>query len=196
MDDRRFDQLARDLVRETSGRRGLLKALAAGAVAAGLGRLGLREAAAGGGGVGDSCDTSAQCRGGLRCCDGFCRDIRSDERFCGSCRRSCRRGEACRNGGCFQTCRTNGRVCDEAACGTLCGCNPQTGGQGTICESLAESCGELEACSSDADCRLGRVCVNEGCCANKPRVCARPCDSETTARAMVAQGVQARGRGR
>jgi len=62
VDNATFDGLTRSLVERTS-RRGVTKALAGGALAAVLGRLGLEEAAA-------CVSTGRRCGNGKKCCDG------------------------------------------------------------------------------------------------------------------------------
>jgi hypothetical protein len=182
MDDQRFDALAKTLSR--TSRRRALRLFAGGALGAALTRVGLSSAGAqdgtvtasgSGGGTGDRCNDSHDCKRGLRCCGSRCRSISTDENNCGSCGTKCGAGETCVNGGCFRNCRSARQgVCNTNACGSLCGCNTTLSGAG-VCESLRGSCTDARACNSNSDCRSGQLCVNDSCCAGKPKVCARPC---------------------
>ncbi len=98
MDGRRFDDLAR-LYAAVPTRRGLLSAVAGGALGA---LLGAGEAAAACRPKGKTCGGSAgKCCARLRCCGGRCRDLRSDKSNCGACRRPCTApGSACVGGAC------------------------------------------------------------------------------------------------
>jgi hypothetical protein len=92
LDGKRFDYLARALGEQTD-RRGMAKAAAGGALALlGLGALGRNAVTAASGGFdGDTCETNADCRKGLRCKGaGRCRYKAS----CGG-----KKGDACKNSG-------------------------------------------------------------------------------------------------
>lgn len=186
MDDRRFDALTRVLSEGQSGRRRVVKGLVGGALAGVLGRFGMGTADAQDveASAARRCKNDRQCRrDSERCCNGRCLNILNDRRVCGGCGQRCGTGEACVNGACVRACRT-GRagVCDADDCGDLCGCNTIfNGGNGaTYCLSVRGSCANARACNRNADCPTGLVCVNDGCCAGKPRVCTRPCDTRGT----------------
>ncbi len=177
-----------------------------GAAAAALGLLGLGAAGAGAQDTtcrsrGQTCGASApegsgRCCGNLRCCQAesgtfFCRDILTDENNCGGCAPAggcqtdpcpnvCGGEEVCLHGACFSRCEGSPRAgtcpsgntfrCEQDNCACV------RRGDRQICESQVEGCAELEACQTNADCPVGRLCVNEGCCRNKPFVCVRPCN--------------------
>lgn len=194
MEDRRFDELTRVLSEGQSGRRRLVKGVLGGGLAAVLGRLGMGSADAQEVGVaaGQRCRTNRQCNRNERCCaNGRCLNILNDPRACGRCGVRCAAGETCVNGACIRPCRT-GRpgVCDADDCGTLCGCNTlfDRGSGASYCLSVRGSCDNAIACRTHSDCRRGNVCVNDGCCAGKPRVCAPACDSSTAAASTSTAG--------
>jgi hypothetical protein len=47
-----------------------------------------------------ACGLGPACDGGMACCTGMCRDVSSDVRHCGRCRRQCSAGQDCRAGQC------------------------------------------------------------------------------------------------
>lgn len=191
MDDRRFDELTRTLSAGPTGRRRVVKGLVGGAVATVLGRFGLGSADAQDveASAARRCRSNRQCRDTQRCCNGRCINVLNDERACGDCGVRCGANETCVNGACLSSCR-GGRpgVCDADDCGTLCGCNTIfNGGNGaTYCLSVRGSCSNVRACNSNTDCPSGLVCVNDGCCPGKPRVCTRPCSTRGTRTADAA----------
>lgn len=177
MDGQRFDALTKSL--SSTSRRRALRLLAGGALGGVLAKVGLAEAAAQEtAAVGDRCRRNRDCDRNERCCNRRCINVLSDERACGACGNRCGSGETCINGACFRSCRgARPGVCNTNSCGNLCGCNTTfNGGNGDgVCESLRGSCTDARVCDQNTDCRDGEICVNDGCCAGKPRVCARPC---------------------
>lgn len=189
MDDRRFDELTRQ-VGELVDRRSTIKGVVGGALAALLGSVGLAEAGHRdrrrrrrrdrGGREGDRCGgNDGDCRRGLRCCSRRCRDIRNDPDNCGDCAVRCRGSDrVCRNGGCFITCSGTAGICNTSACGTDCGCGALNQSPSvSVCKDSTERCTSLRTCTRDSDCPFGRACVDENCCANprERRLCLRPC---------------------
>lgn len=187
MDHRNFDRLAREAA-ATPSRRAMVRLLAAGVAGGALARLGLGAAEAqvdveaqGSRGVGERCNRTRQCQRGLKCCGRRCRDVLTDRSRCGNCNRTCDRDtQVCRNGRCFDTCRgAQPGVCDTRACAPLCGCNALADTGEGVCEDTGIRCSAARSCTTDANCDRGEACVDEGCCAGKPRICARPCGSRS-----------------
>ncbi len=189
MDGQRFDGLTRDLA-SSRNRRQALKLLAGGTLGAVLARFGLEQASAQEGVGTDGveadrvrrCRRNNDCRQNEQCCNRRCRDVLNDDRFCGDCNTRCADNEICRNGACFETC-LQGRpgVCDLRGCGDFCGCNPPAGSQSGVCSNTSGSCNDVPECETDRDCRDGKVCIDNGCCPGKPRVCLRACSTRATA---------------
>jgi hypothetical protein len=95
MEARRFDSFVRLITEEQVSRRGALRRLAGGALAAGLARPGLEQAAA------KACKNDNDCpRRDERCCDRKCIDVSNNEKHCGKCGRQCGEGEKCKGGRC------------------------------------------------------------------------------------------------
>jgi len=121
MDQQRFDSLARSIAASPQGRRNLLRALIGGGITAATATSGAagatcrRKDDSCGGGRGPCC-------GDLRCCNGRCRNVRTDERFCGNCETACVAADqqVCRDGGC--TCPDGRPDCGGQCCGPTCSC--------------------------------------------------------------------------
>lgn len=180
MDEQRFDWLTRRLG-ATADRRMALKGFAAGLLG-----LSLADGAEQVLGTNNRCNRQRDCRADQKCCNGRCRDVLTDPRFCGDCNTKCRgREQTCRNGGCFQVCRgAVAGTCDIDGCAGLCGCNFVNNGL-NVCEFMGESCSDLRSCNNDGDCPSGRVCANEGCCgAGKTSVCVQPCKAHVSTAAL------------
>ena len=192
MEDDRFDDWTRALATSRTRRR-FGAALAAGAVAALLGRPAGAAAA--------RCRTDRQCSVNFpKCCGGRCRDTSADPQNCGQCNRICDEDEVCRNGECRSTCPGRQVRCgrrrecvdlqtDPSNCGRCgrecllnetcergeCTCSgqrcPGPDGSPKCCPDGATCCGTSTGC-----CPREGVCVNNGrsCC---PRTHPQWCDS-------------------
>ncbi len=162
MDSNRFDDLLRHLV-ATKSRRNMLRLL--GSTALGSFALLRRDDAAAEheewpGCTGRRCgDGRGGCCRGHKCCNGRCRNVRWDNRFCGNCRTACdtTQGEYCEFGECVcgegvscgDRCCQYGETCCSGACcaeGKTCTGEPQTC---QACPTGANACdGEALACAS------------------------------------------------
>ena len=122
MDGDCFDTLARSLTKP-AGRRVVLRALAGGAVAAAVARIGVKEAAAGCRLVGERCKERDDCCSNTRCkngtcvcqsgytnCSGRCRDLNNSRTSCGTCGNRCLSSEVCQSGNC---CRPSFTLCTD-----------------------------------------------------------------------------------
>lgn len=187
MDGQRFDGLTRDLA-SSRNRRQALKLLAGGTLGAVLARFGLEQASAQEGIEAEGveadrarrCRRNRDCRDDERCCNDRCRNVLIDENHCGDCATRCGRNEICSNGACFQTClQARPGVCNDN-CGDLCGCNPTASSSSGVCATTAGSCNDVRECDSNADCREGQLCIDNGCCPGKRRICRRPCRTVQT----------------
>lgn len=115
------------------------------------------------------------CDPGLKCCDGLCVDLNSDDRHCNGCNQRCSPGKLCFGGTCVcqegltlcgEICRDTSR--DENNCGQ-CGnqCPP---GLGCIAGSCEEPCGgtcdgpNLECCPVPGSSTWECVTTNCGSC--------------------------------
>jgi hypothetical protein len=189
MDDRRFDDLVRNLGASNS-RRTVLKGLLAGAAGGVIGLFGGGGALAAKGGNGssnkpDCCPSSAP-----RLCNNHCVDSLSDAGNCGGCGNICPPGATCQNGACM--CPSGTRLCgaacvdvtsDSANCGS-CGsaCPPGETCQGSVCvcpvgttncngvchdltndPNNCGTCGHI--CGTGATCQ-GGTCVSTTQCTN------------------------------
>jgi hypothetical protein len=192
MDGQRFDALARSFGRRRS-RRAVVRGVAGGTVAAGLGLAlgGVRPAAAGGG-----------CDEGLTDCSGVCVDLATDMDHCGACDAVCESGLVvvnCIAGVCS-------RVSCPAALPMYCGelgendpnyvdncVDPATdpnncGACGNVCESGECADG---ACVQDEECEAGLtdcggVCVDLATDMDNCGACGEICESSLVGVACLA----------
>lgn len=178
MDEHRFDEWTRALTATAGSRRGVLRILAGGTLASLLARLGLSEAGARCGHAGDRCGPGrGRCCSRFACCGGRCRNLLTDERFCGGCLTPCDSGETC-----------VGAACQPANCTTAYVCNgtETTCGAGSPClcvRTLEDALACVDTCTS-VDCTSTPQCVSElgngfvcqdpgsGCCGQK---CVQSC---------------------
>jgi hypothetical protein len=113
MDGQRFDRLGRWLATRDS-RRETLRALAAGALALGLGRLSLNEVAAGCKHVSQKCAKNGDCCAGAQCKEKKC-VCKPGNATCGDA--CCTRGQKCAEGGKEPpTCCAPDNVCGPLCC--------------------------------------------------------------------------------
>ena len=125
MDERAFDALARSLT-QPAARRAAFKVLLGGVGGAALVALGVPDAAARCGRVGQRCDEGSDCCSGAKCrrreprkcvckaglkeCDGRCRDLDNSRNHCGACNNKCLSNEVCQSGDC---CRPSFTLCTD-----------------------------------------------------------------------------------
>jgi len=112
--------------------------------------------------------TQTSCRSGLTLCGGYCKDLQTDSRNCGSCWFVCPTGESCQNAWCLEAGKgsntgSSGAVPDGVSCET---------GQ-TLCSNscvdlftnrkncgvCGRSCGTTEIC---VNARCGPACTGSG----------------------------------
>jgi hypothetical protein len=195
-----FDRLARRFA-GLSGRRPLLAALAAAALASAASP----ERVLGCAKVGKRCDGSGDCCGSARCrngkcrckgarreCGGRCYHLDRDDDHCGGCGIACSAVESCAGGVCIGHggCPAGADSCGDggpAGCGNSpnCSCVQSIAGN-TLCVDLGTHDGTCGGCASNADCAaLGPrfVCTaavfGGPCCAfgSGNNVCLRLCPS-------------------
>ncbi len=153
MDQRRFDDLARNLG-ATNSRRNVLKGLLAGAVTGVVGAVSGGSALAAKGGNGkdkkpDCCPNSAP-----RLCSNVCVDFDSDPNNCGGCGNVCEANAACVSGTCqcpdsLTTC--GGSCVDTSTDPDNCGACGNQCGSGETCNS--GTCQTID-CNDDNDCTI------------------------------------------
>ena len=122
MDDQRFDGLVKSVALHRLARRNLIRALVGGGLAAVLGAPDANAATCRR--KDDACGNGrGPCCGDLRCCNGRCRNLRTDERFCGTCATACVAADqqVCRDGACI--CPDGRPDCGGQCCGPTCGCS-------------------------------------------------------------------------
>ena len=122
MDEHRFDAMVRAIAGRAANRRGALRALAGAGFAGALGRVGTAAAACRR--RQQTCgDGQGRCCNDLACCGGRCRNLQTDERFCGGCRTACDvdQGQTCRAGQCV--CPDGRPPCGGTCCPDNCYCN-------------------------------------------------------------------------
>jgi hypothetical protein len=201
VDDRRFDDLTRDLATNPASRRGMLRLLAGGTLAGLFAAQRTEEAAAACGKVGDKCRRRRDCCSGAICgedkkcacpvtstdCNGRCiSDFMSNPRHCGNCNRRCAEGVSCTDGRCLAL------TCPKGSVVPPCGQQPPTMCHATefcFCVRRAEGGRACSAnflcadpsCSTDADCEGETFCAEiEGCCNEATiRRCVKPCGGAT-----------------
>jgi hypothetical protein len=144
MDGFRFDLIGKWLATSKS-RRITLRALAAGALVVGPGRLALETASAKCVNPGKTCKSKngkkkkccggvkckggkCQCPTGLKACGGLCVDILSDLDHCGQCGNACGGDEICKYGSC---CANSGPSGPDVVCCSGIICNPP--GENCVC---------------------------------------------------------------
>lgn len=181
MDPRRFDRIARAVGAGGLSRRGVARAVVAGALGlAATGRGRPAAAACNGepcnsdaeccagtncllgvcntcGAAGSTCSAKRPCcrNVGLTCCDGVCVRTASSSQHCGECDQACRKGSSCSNGLCCPT----GTVNRNGICCTFAeqNCNGQ-------CKNLQTdraNCGTCgRACATNNICSKGKCCAN------------------------------------
>jgi hypothetical protein len=155
MDGQRFDDVIRRIGAVARSRRATIQTLAAGVLGLGAHVVAEnREATAkrrsGSSSPAPDCPgrrcggKRGRCCRGFTCCKGRCRQLRWDDRHCGSCNTRCNRaaGETCRRGTC---------ICDSVACGGQCCLQ----GQACLKDGSTAVCGECpvgaNACAAGAE---------------------------------------------
>ena len=144
MEQRRFDNLAREVASGLRSRRGLAKLLAGGMLAGLVGSGGAAETVAACRKIGTTCRRARQCcgivgtvvckRGRCRCAgsqfkdcdgDGRCEDLAFDDNHCGACNTACPANETCfgsccrpLNASCIDVCTANSGC--SACCAGFC----------------------------------------------------------------------------
>jgi len=128
------------------------------------------------------------CDGGMKHCDGKCRDLKSNDKHCGKCGNACKKGSVCIDGSCdfcSLNCTTDSDVCsiepciDGVGCSTLnctndndaCTvgtCDPVTG-----CQEL--DCDNVDMCTT-GPCDKDTGCAIVDCDALNDTCLAEPCD--------------------
>ena len=98
------------------------------------------------------------CGASEACCAGGCVNLDSDEAHCGVCATSCTASETCCTGACSDL-SSDAAHC--GSCGTSCGSSEactstDPRAAGAVCE-----CNVGTACTSNADCFGGRICIPE-----------------------------------
>ena len=106
-----FDSLTR-LIRTSSSRRNVVRALAGSTLGLATARLGSRAAATEVA-TAPSRQRLRPCRGGRERCDGQCVNVETDRNHCGRCGHRCGAGMRCLAGACVPSCAT---VLREAGC--------------------------------------------------------------------------------
>lgn len=170
MDAHRFDTIAKRLGNGATTRRGALRLLTGGLLAAGISRLGLEEAAAGCVHLGKKCGKGDKCCGGAHCRGGRCQCAATQKRCGARCvaasicctdgHTGCVSSETCDQG----TCRAGGGNCTPDCT------NKQCGGDG--CGGSCGQCGTGDTCSggSCVACTLLTACP-AGACGAVPDGC-------------------------
>ncbi len=138
MDGQRFDLIGKWLATREN-RRTTLRGLAAGAVAIGLGRLTLEEAAA-------KCkNDGGKCKKDKECCSKKCK------------------GNKCRCKTLRETCTGTSSTAGNTCCGDLYCTTNACGETNRCCKVLNEECkSDCDCCLSGAECHSGECCLGEG----------------------------------
>ena len=204
MDDRRFDDLTRNLATGPASRRGILRFFGGGALAGLFAAHRTEEAAAACRLVGEACSRTNPER---QCCSGArCARTASGGRAC-KCepgRKDCKNNGRCQTniltdvdncGDCGTVCptvskRVDGelvpaRKCFNGTCACYLGFNQAPCPQGCNCtnrslEGQNSVCASTTnactgtTCEKDTDCPVGSVCM-EPCTNGEPRTCSQPC---------------------
>lgn len=187
MDQTRFDGLTR-MMATGSTRRQVCHGLTGGTVAVLLSHFGIEEAAAGCVKPGQQgcdgprhrqCCDGATCKGGtntkqgrcvckgrLKQCGSTCVNAKTDENNCGSCKKKCAAGHACKRGKCTSKlgCRVGENFCNRPngpncphTTNTACFCITDVEGT-PRCSNISTSI--CQSCVTNADCGAGRACLD------------------------------------
>lgn len=184
MDERRFDDLVRNLGATGRSRRAVLKGLMAGALGGAVGLLTAGGAAAGkgngngnngngdnGNGNGNSkkpdcCPSTAPRLCGLQCVD-----VLSDVNNCGGCGFACPDGSTCQDGACL--CPDGTTLCGNACVDTSSD-NDHCGGCDTTCTD-PQTCQDGECLCPAGTVLCGDTCVDTSTDASNCGSCGHPC---------------------
>ncbi len=139
---------------------------------------------------------SEDCPAQQTSCDGTCLDLKTDDRNCGACGRTCGSGQTCIQGACFaevacgngrldtgETCDDGNRQVDDG-CNALCALEPGYTCSGTP-STCAPRCGDGLRAGNET-CDDGNMAASDGCsascavepgytCAGAPSTCAPRC---------------------
>ena len=193
MDERRFDDLVRNLSTTGRSRRSVLKGLMAGALSGAVGLVGTGGALAAKGGntnggskKPDCCPDTAP-----RLCDNHCVDYAADTSNCGGCGNVCPDGATCVAGACH--CPATDIVCGNTCvdtssdpnncgtCGTTCPAGASCVSGNCACPNGTTSCGNncVDTSSDPNNCgTCGNACPTGSTCQAGSCVAASQCQSD------------------